>query len=42
MGVWQRLDAGRTNFVELPRRKPRSPRLPVALESVRMRFETRE
>ncbi|OLL28694.1 GNAT family N-acetyltransferase [Burkholderia sp. SRS-W-2-2016] len=30
----------RLGFVELPRRKPRSARLPVALESVRMRFET--
>ncbi|WP_420814715.1 GNAT family N-acetyltransferase [Paraburkholderia susongensis] len=29
----------RLGFVDLPRRKPRSPRLPTELESVRMRFD---
>jgi GNAT superfamily N-acetyltransferase len=29
----------RLGFVDLPRRKPRAPRLPAELESVRMRFD---
>ncbi|NML34320.1 GNAT family N-acetyltransferase [Paraburkholderia antibiotica] len=32
----------RLGFVELPRRKPRSSRLPAPLESVRMRFDARK
>lgn len=32
----------RLGFVDLPRRKPRSSRLPAELESVRMRFEARQ
>jgi GNAT superfamily N-acetyltransferase len=32
----------RLGFVELPRRKPRSRRLPAELESVRMRFDPRK
>lgn len=32
----------RLGFVDLPRRKPRSKRLPAELESIRMRFEPRK
>jgi GNAT superfamily N-acetyltransferase len=31
----------RLGFVDLPRRRPRSPRLPAELESVRMRYDPR-